>query len=187
MGDLSDPTRFEPDARVLCQDVSPRRSRTVLKPLQKCPLCGNGCPGGHFHASDEPGTHHLCGAEHHCMQPGTRKASLCQHNGGCCIEGRIERVSKKFKGKRSEFEYEAVTRQNMARKVCTVMIPPGRLSHDGPCSCGRSAEEHYCGTMCPQCLYRCAAFICVGIAETRIRRDVSRALQQACSIADGMR
>lgn len=90
------------------------------------------------------------------MEPGTGKPNLCSHKGGCSIEGQIEKVPRRFKGKRSEFEYDAVTRQNMPRKVCTVKIPPGKLRHDGPCSCGRAAEEHYCGAPCPQCLYRCA-------------------------------
>ena len=126
--------------------------------MQKCPLCGNGCPEGHFHALDDPAAHHLCGEEHACRQPGSLTPSLCHHKGGCCIEGSIERVSKTFKGKRSEFDYDSVTRQSMPRKVCTVKIPAGKLSHDGPCSCGRSAEEHYCGHPCPQCLYRCSPY-----------------------------
>eukprot|EP00892_Ulva_mutabilis_P011345 jgi/Ulvmu1/8583/UM045_0026.1 len=122
---------------------------------EKCPLCGNGCPEGHFHALEQPKAHHLCGKEHSCMQPGVCKPKLCAQAGGCSIEGTIERIAKKFKGKRDEFEYDAVTRQNMPRKVCTVMVPPGKLTHDGPCSCGRSEAEHYCGHPCPQCLYRC--------------------------------
>lgn len=129
--------------------------------MQKCPLCGGGCPGGHFHALEEPDAHHLCGAEHRCMQPGTLQQSLCSHTGGCSIEGQIEKVPRRFKGKRGEFEYDAVTRQNMQRKVCTVMVPPGKLRHAGPCSCGRAAEEHYCGATCPQCLYRCAYGLCI--------------------------
>lgn len=91
------------------------------------------------------------------MQPGTLQQSLCSCEGACSIEGEIERVSRRFEGRRDKFEYDAVTVQNMHRKVCTVKIPPGQMRHDGPCGCGRLAEEHYCGAPCPQCLYRCEA------------------------------
>lgn len=127
--------------------------------MQVCPLCGAACPGGHFHALDGPGSHHLCGAEHSCVEPGSRQPHTCDedaHPGGCSIEGEIEKVLKVFQGRRDVFQYEYVTRQNMRRKACTVKIPPWKLRHDGPCGCGRAAEEHYCGAPCPQCLYRCA-------------------------------
>jgi hypothetical protein len=127
--------------------------------VQKCPLCGKGCPEGHFHAVDAPADLHLCGEEHACgeRKAGKWEAHHCEHKGACAIEGNIETVKKQFHGKRGQFEYDHVTKQDMKRQVCTVKIPPGCLTHEGPHSCGRKAGNHFCGEPCPQCGYRCAS------------------------------
>lgn len=123
--------------------------------MQLCPLCGRACPEDHFHAVNEPHSHHLCGREHACTDPATGAQNPCSCAGACAIQAQLQKVEKRrFRGKRDDFEYERVTRQVVIRNNCNKMIPPGRMHHDGPCCCDVSPEDHLCAEPCPQCGYR---------------------------------
>lgn len=126
--------------------------------MQKCPLCGEGCPEGHFHALDDPQALHLCGKEHLCGEIVGNEfvTNKCRHEGACVIEGEIKIVKRQFHGLRETFEFDYVTEQGMRQKNCAITIPPGWLHHDGPHQCSRPAAEHHCGKPCPMCGYRCA-------------------------------
>jgi hypothetical protein len=155
--------------------------------VQKCPLCGEPCPGSHFHALEDPSTNHLCGtSEHKCVEPGTRQHRLCSFSGACAIEGELEKVRKRFQGKRDAFEYDYVTRQTMRRHVCTKKIPPDQLTHEGPCSCGKGAEEHLCGEACPQCVYRCHLVCSFSRVRSRFsiaaRRNAVELNKKTCNV-----
>jgi hypothetical protein len=131
--------------------------------LQSCPLCSGPCPNGHFHDADGPASH-LCGRYHPCIDAESREQRKCSCDGACSIDAKLQRLEKRhFHGKRSEFEYERITKQVLRRDVCCIRIPPGRLHHDGPCTCNLAPAEHFCSTPCPQCAYRCA-LSCAGAA-----------------------
>lgn len=125
--------------------------------IQKCPLCGDSCTAGHFHALEDPQALHLCGKAHRCGRYLDNKfvPNECEHEGACVIEGEIETVKRQFHGLHDTFEYDHVTKQGMKHHFCDVEIPPGQLNHDGPHTCNRPADQHYCGEKCPCCGYRC--------------------------------
>jgi hypothetical protein len=129
--------------------------------MQTCPLCGRPCPEGHFHAVDHPASPHLCGRMHHCVDPTTDQPRLCACAGVCTITSQLQSTKteaatlKTFQGKRDQFEYEVKTCQVAKRNVCTKLIPPEELQHEGPCCCTQKPEEHWCGHECPGCKYMC--------------------------------
>ncbi|KIO18763.1 hypothetical protein M407DRAFT_224787 [Tulasnella calospora MUT 4182] len=114
----------------------------------RCELCQQYCAtGDHFHGLDHS-LPHLCGQEHGCRRQ-------CEAAGICEINTTPQSVETTFTGKHSTFSYTKYT-QRAKRLDCAIVIPPGKLAHDGRHICTTDPDPfHYCEESCQNCGYIC--------------------------------
>eukprot|EP01119_Soliformovum_irregulare_P015879 TRINITY_DN4538_c0_g1_i3.p1 TRINITY_DN4538_c0_g1~~TRINITY_DN4538_c0_g1_i3.p1 ORF type:complete len:2418 (+),score=551.37 TRINITY_DN4538_c0_g1_i3:532-7785(+) len=102
-------------------------------------------------SEEEATSEHFCNSDHPCEK-------LCQEGGVCEVKIELvrERTEETFKGKRSEFKYQAVRQANGDRKTCCHRIQPKHKHHDGPhVHTLDETNVHWCDQRCPSCGYFC--------------------------------
>ena len=89
------------------------------------------------------------------LQHVVKCVSTLPGHGGCQLWvpwAPAEQCGAWLQGLRATFDYNYKVQQVIVQQICCIPVPPGQLSHTGPCCHTQDRTAlHFCGQPCPTC------------------------------------